>query len=311
MNSTLRWIKSGRKTSVDYFEQLLLEGVYYFYMYKSHSNMKSSAVLYFLLILLASCSSLAAHAQGTKYICPMRCEGNKTYDKPGKCPVCGMELQPVADKQKSNGKLSIIGSMMNTIHNGQLQGLINLDTISVKGHLYGLGPLENLKGETLINDGHCYVSQVNADSSISVTETFDVKAPFFVYTNVDIWQVKDLPDDVQTLPQLEKYIDQITRRQIRPLAIRITAKVEDATIHIVNLPTGTQVHSPDDAHKGQKTLHVQGDVELIGFFSTEHQGIFTHHDSNVHIHLITADKKMMGHLDEIKLIKGGRIYIQL
>ncbi len=26
------------------------------------------------------------------YDCPMRCEGDKTYDKPGNCPVCGMHL---------------------------------------------------------------------------------------------------------------------------------------------------------------------------------------------------------------------------
>jgi len=28
---------------------------------------------------------------GTFY-CPMRCEGDKSYDKPGDCPVCGMDL---------------------------------------------------------------------------------------------------------------------------------------------------------------------------------------------------------------------------
>jgi Cu+-exporting ATPase len=27
------------------------------------------------------------------YSCPMHCEGNKTYDKPGACPVCGMNLK--------------------------------------------------------------------------------------------------------------------------------------------------------------------------------------------------------------------------
>ena len=28
-----------------------------------------------------------------KYYCPMRCEGDKTYDHPGDCPVCGMHLK--------------------------------------------------------------------------------------------------------------------------------------------------------------------------------------------------------------------------
>jgi hypothetical protein len=30
------------------------------------------------------------------YACPMHCEGEKTYTKAGKCPVCKMELQEVA-----------------------------------------------------------------------------------------------------------------------------------------------------------------------------------------------------------------------
>lgn len=31
----------------------------------------------------------------TRYGCPMRCEGDKTYDQPGNCPVCNMKLVPV------------------------------------------------------------------------------------------------------------------------------------------------------------------------------------------------------------------------
>lgn len=32
---------------------------------------------------------------GTKYYCPMHCEGDKTYDEPGNCPVCNMKLVPL------------------------------------------------------------------------------------------------------------------------------------------------------------------------------------------------------------------------
>ena len=27
------------------------------------------------------------------YVCPMNCENGKTYDQPGKCPKCEMELE--------------------------------------------------------------------------------------------------------------------------------------------------------------------------------------------------------------------------
>ena len=29
------------------------------------------------------------------YQCPMKCEGDKTYDKPGQCPTCKMDLAEV------------------------------------------------------------------------------------------------------------------------------------------------------------------------------------------------------------------------
>ncbi|MHC0442381.1 heavy metal translocating P-type ATPase [Flavobacterium sp. 3-210] len=34
------------------------------------------------------------HSANGVYYCPMHCEGDKTYNKPGDCPVCGMDLVP-------------------------------------------------------------------------------------------------------------------------------------------------------------------------------------------------------------------------
>lgn len=33
-----------------------------------------------------------------QYYCPMKCEGDKTYDQPGSCPVCNMHLVPLGGK---------------------------------------------------------------------------------------------------------------------------------------------------------------------------------------------------------------------
>lgn len=52
----------------------------------------------------------AVHAQSTKtgnitvtadtvvYQCPMKCEGDKTYNKTGKCPKCNMDLKVVPNQ---------------------------------------------------------------------------------------------------------------------------------------------------------------------------------------------------------------------
>ena len=46
------------------------------------------------------------------------------------------------------------------------------------------------------------------------------------------------------------------------------------------------------------------EVDLVGFFSRMHKGVFTHHDTFVHMHLLTADRKMMGHADEVEFVTG-------
>jgi len=36
------------------------------------------------------------------YMCPMKCEGDKTYDKAGKCPKCGMNLKKMEGKKEDH-----------------------------------------------------------------------------------------------------------------------------------------------------------------------------------------------------------------
>lgn len=276
--------------------------------------------LFAFAMVLISCNSFAnssSENDTAKYQCPMKCEGNKTYNKPGKCPVCGMNLKKINDptvSQSSDANQSnvkIVGAMMNVMHKGELFGTINLDTISNKKHLYGLGPIEYLKGELLIIDGKSFKSTVAANGSIIMEETFKVKAPFFVYANIDKWKEISIPDSVQTIPQLESFLDQTTKNHSRPFAFRLAATVDNCEIHIVNLPTGKEVHSPEEVHQYQKSYTLKNErAELFGFFSTKHQGVFTHHDTFVHIHLITAGIKKMGHLENLMMKKGtAKLYL--
>ncbi len=38
-------------------------------------------------------------AVAATYQCPMKCEGDKTYAKAGKCPVCKMDLKKMDEKK--------------------------------------------------------------------------------------------------------------------------------------------------------------------------------------------------------------------
>jgi len=198
--------------------------------------------------------------------------------------------------------INIVGAMKNVMWKGELGSSIDLDTVSDKNGLYGLGPESYLTGELLINNGKSYISKVLSDSTMTVEKRFDVSAPFFVYGNVIEWNEIELPSGLKTIQDLEKFMDNNTIDFKRPFAFKLIGKISSAIIHIQNLPEGTKVSSPDDAHQGQTNYNVENEAaEIIGFFSTEHKGVFTHHDTFLHMHLITNDETKMGHLDELEI----------
>lgn len=215
------------------------------------------------------------------------------------CTLIGCQLNN--ETSNTYNELKIAGAMKNVMWKGELNGIINLDTINNKTGLYGLGPLEFLTGEILINNGEVYVSRVLADSSISVVKEPSVGAPFFVYGNVTEWNELELPKTIKNIKNLEEFVDSTTKKQKRPFAFKLEGTISQASIHIQNLPLNSTVSSPQEAHQGQVNYELQNEeVEIIGFFSTEHQGVFTHHDSFLHMHLITQDETKMGHLDKVE-----------
>jgi len=212
--------------------------------------------------------------------------------------------------QTKNESVKVSGAMSNVMKKGQLQGTIHLDTIQNKKNLYGLGPKEYLKGELLVIDGKSYVSSVKNDDSIKIEETFDVKAPFFVYTNTENWKKYTLPKKIRSFKQLEEFIDSKTKKSNRPFAFKLEGTFTKINFHIQNLPDGTIVKSPKDAHQGQgkyERENVNGTI--VGFFSTEHQAVFTHHDTYIHTHFINSKRTEMGHIDN--LILDGKTKIKL
>lgn len=196
--------------------------------------------------------------------------------------------------------IQIVSAMKNVMWKGELHGKILLDTIKDKTGLYGVGPLEGLRGEVLLFNGVTYTSKVDSAGNPILETSTDVRAPFFVYANVNMWDTISLPSSISTIDQLDKFIDDSTKSNKRPFAFRLSGKVEELHYHIQNLPPNTKVSNPKEAHAGQVKYKLDtAEVEIVGFFSTEHQGIFTHHDTHLHLHVLSNDLKHMGHMDKV------------
>ena len=65
---------------------------------------KNSVVLILLLIMGFGCTKTDKKQEKeiTSYQCPMQCEGDKVYHEEGSCPVCNMDIKPIAEKVETN-----------------------------------------------------------------------------------------------------------------------------------------------------------------------------------------------------------------
>lgn len=215
--------------------------------------------------------------------------------------ACIIGCQPKTTETDTQ-QVQVVGAMRKTVWEGELEAKVLLDSLAGTKGLYGLGPLAYLRGELLLMDGRSYASRVQSDTTMTVEETATAGAPFFVYAQVQEWEELPLPDSLHSISDIENFIQTTAGNKDKPFAFRLVGRIDSAHIHIQQLPEGATVSSPEEAHQGQVSYALgQEEVEIIGFYSTRHKGIFTHHDSYLHMHLITADKQKMGHLDDVHL----------
>lgn len=219
-------------------------------------------------------------------------------------------LACVGKAQVGSTQITVTDEMFNAMWRGELNAKIKIDTIKPRNGLYGMGPMAMLQGEILMLNGTCYSATVLDDTHMQIDSHGVVGAPFFAHGYVQQWKAIKLPGNVKTQLQLEKFLDKRFKKTKGAAFFKIEGRIEEATIHLVNLPLGTRVKQPKDAHKGKTNYKVYDkEVELLGFYSTEHRQIFTHHDTNIHMHLITKDRSKMGHVDAIQFIpKKAVIY---
>ncbi len=207
------------------------------------------------------------------------------------------------DKVVGDHELIVIGAMRDVMWNGKLEGNFFWDKVTDKESIFGIGPLSYLKGEVMIWDGIPFVSTVQPkDSSVLVEQNDTVSSPFFVMAKVTSWQKVEIPSSITTIQHIDQFLLRSNFNNGNPYAFKLSGIVENAVYHIQNLPDGSEVLNPQQAHKGQVKYRLdQVEVDILGFFSQDHQGIFTHHDTYTHMHIISKDKKYMGHLDDLKI----------
>ena len=202
---------------------------------------------------------------------------------------------------------------LRTMMSGNLEATISLDTLlsadeagSRKKHLYALGATENLKGEIQIFDSEP-TNSVVIDSSLQINDSYAMKAALLVYAEVEKWEEFTI-ENITTKEDLEKRIfETATSHGVnvdQPFPFLLEGQVATLDWHVIDWKEGDTIHN----HKKHIESGLNGtlkdkEVTIIGFYSTKHKAVFTHHTTNMHLHFKTNDEKIAGHIDDLILEK--------
>jgi acetolactate decarboxylase len=200
------------------------------------------------------------------------------------------------------------GAMQEIFASGSAAGTIELAPLLARPHLYALGPLADFTGELLVFDGTPFQSR-RAGGKVEIVNRRDVKTPLLVWSYVEKWKEAAIPDDALELAALEAWLPKGAAAAgldaTQPFAFLLIGAARKATIHIVSLPAGTPLtHENHDATKWSDEMTALP-FSAVGFHSTEAKGIWTHHDSDVHVHLRATLSGEMGHVEALTLAPGA------
>ena len=169
-------------------------------------------------------------------------------------------------------------------------------------NLYALGALEGLSGEILIVDGKPFNGIAN-QGNLVFDKSFDKKATLLVSSQVDEWEIITLKETFKNLKELQAMILAQGKATgidvLKPFPFMIKGDFQRIDWHVINAK-----EAKSQNHEAYKTAGLNGseaytDARILGFYSSQHEGIFTHHGSYVHLHFLSADESTMGHVDEL------------
>jgi alpha-acetolactate decarboxylase len=229
----------------------------------------------------------------------------------GSVPAALAALTLAAFPMQKSYEVHWVGELHKVMMLGEDQGVISLEELKDKPNLYALGPLEGLNGEISVFNSEPLSVTIREGKPV-IEKTFDVRAPLLVWVQVPKWSEVSIPSSVRSLSDLDRFAAQSAAKAgldtTAPFPFRVTAHVEEISLHVVNRQ-GRIVHGMQDHEKIHVKFPVTNtEVELIGFWSDHHQGIFTHMGSNVHVHGRTTDGGLSGHVEELTM-GSGRLWL--
>ena len=215
-------------------------------------------------------------------------------------------------KKNTLPEVKTISAMKPIMMGEDLSAHLHWDTIN-KANLFAVAPLERIVGEVTVINGKLYTSQVDS-GKVVIDTSWDIRSPFAVYAYVPEWTVFELDTSVESQKDVQAILEEVASGAgyslDKPFPFRVLGEFAAVDYHIISKPATEAEHNHELHKQAKQHFHLnKRPGELLGFYSRNHQGVFTHKGHFIHTHFMDKAKEHMGHLEDIKI--QGRFEIFL
>lgn len=206
------------------------------------------------------------------------------------------------------------GNFKRMVHMKKVDGVVDLKTALEGKHIYGVGAIKNAEGEITVYDGKVWLSY-GKDGIDKVTREIPSgeQAALLVTAEVEKWKGIAIPRDMREQEFYSFILDKAKDVGIdikRPFPFLIEGQINNLVWHVINGPEtlGAGIMHGHGAHKFLKSIaekREQVSAVIVGFYSADIQGVFTHPGESWHMHVIIGNENKAGHVEKFGVGKGA------
>ncbi|QOJ15221.1 MAG: acetolactate decarboxylase [Planctomycetia bacterium] len=209
-----------------------------------------------------------------------------------------------------DGRVETWGEMRPVMREGQTEGRVRLSEVVRRSHAYGVGAVEGLDGEILIDDGRCWVARGRSSASLDVIpDATTTNATLLIVAYVPEWTTISI-DRALPAESLDRFVRDAAERAgletAQPFPFVIEGEFRDVAAHVVNghCPLDGSPETADAEPFRVNEKAIRG--TLIGFYARDSAGRLTHHGTESHIHLLNRSPQVLvAHVETVGVAQGA------
>ena len=200
---------------------------------------------------------------------------------------------------------------------GQTDARVSMSQVLAKPHAFGVGAVEGLRGEIIIDDGRCWTAEVVAGAGQPVAKVREGVqsggATLMVVAYVPKWSEFIIERGLAS-DELEAYIRDAAQHHgidtTKPFPFVLEGEFRNLSAHVINgfCPMNPNADPGSAENQPVRLDGVLGRGKLIGIYAENSAGELTHHGSSMHAHvLMESSPTTVAHVEAVAVAPTARL----